>query len=150
MSSDRDAPARTGYDCEQVGDTFSLFDGDVRLVAEGARWVGSAEIKATIRIFKGDLPIESVVLNLNSRSTRRRLLKDLKADKDFALADSALVTLENFIRGRLPRPGRDNGAAPPSDGLEHSNTSAEVQLSEEAQALLTDPNLLEHITNGIR
>ena len=32
--------AITVYDCERVDDTFILNAGELRLVAEGARWVG--------------------------------------------------------------------------------------------------------------
>jgi hypothetical protein len=133
-----------------VGDTFSLFNGNVRLDAEGARWVGGAEIKATIRIFNGDLLIESAALNLNIRSAKRQLIQDLKTSKDFTLADSALVTLENFIRGRLPRPGRDDGPASLTDANAPPATAACGEQTVEVLALATDSNLLERITHKMR
>ena len=54
------------------------------------------------------MPVDSIAFNLNNRSSRKRHLKDLKADHGVVLADSAVVALEgSFVRGfrvEMPHP----------------------------------------------
>lgn len=141
-------PSNTAtYECQQIGDTFTLFDGTTRVVAEGARWVGGSEIKAVLAVFDGDVPVDSKALNLNQEGATRRFLARLKSEKNFTLADSALVTLEHYIRPRLPRRGDDAQ----SDEVEDSTSVVTTaELADDVRVLATDPHLLDRIAMGLR
>lgn len=138
MSDDR---GKRPYDLQRIGDKFVLFDGLKRLEAEGARRTNS-EIRAVVRVFEGDLPIDAKALNFAHATATRKFIDRLQRDKQFEIADSALVALEHYINQHLPRDQKEPiepDAAPRAADL----------LTREVLAVATDPRLIDLVIEGI-